>query len=115
MNSTRKRRCIPASTGDGCQLCQAQSIPCTLRRGSGRLSIATASPGKAYHNGPHDEDHVLGAFGSQGLVFELVPLYFQYVHNIAHTIFHEPSFMHRLHEGKASMTHVYAMCALAAR
>jgi hypothetical protein len=49
------------------------------------------------------------------VLLELVPLYFQYVHNIAHTIFHEPSFMQRLQEGKVSMTPVYAMCALAAR
>lgn len=73
------------------------------------------TPGKVTHDGRRDEDHVLGVFGSSELVLELVPLYFQYVHNIAHTIFHEPSFMDRLQEGKASMTHVYAMCALAAR
>ncbi|OOQ85328.1 putative C6 transcription factor [Penicillium brasilianum] len=112
---TRKRRCIPSSTWDGCRLCQALSIPCTLRRNPTSLHVAVGTSVKATLDGRRDEDHVLGVFGSSDLVLELVPLYFQYVHNIAHTIFHEPSFMDRLREGKASMTHVYAMCALAAR
>ncbi|KAF7619014.1 hypothetical protein AFLA_000654 [Aspergillus flavus NRRL3357] len=30
-------------------------------------------------------------------------------------MFHEPSFMHHMREGTASMKHVYGMCALAAR
>lgn len=46
---------------------------------------------------------------------ELVSLYFRFVHNIAHTLFHEASFIRRLNEGRAPMLHVHAMCALAAR
>lgn len=61
------------------------------------------------------KEYGLGVLGSQELFLELVPLYFHYIHNIAHTIFHEPSFMRRLKDGSASMIHVYAMCALAAR
>jgi hypothetical protein len=53
--------------------------------------------------------------GSQELFSELVSLYFHYIHNIAHTVFHEPSFMRRLQDGTVSMIHVYAICALAAR
>jgi hypothetical protein len=77
--------------------------------------MATPNPEEATQNVRRAEENVLDAFGAQEVLLELVPLYFQYVHNIAHTIFHEPSFLHRLQEGKASMTHVYAMCALAAR
>lgn len=114
-SSTRKRRCIPASTSDGCRLCQALSIPCTLRRGSSHLNVATSHSKDATHRVQREEDNRLGVFGSRELLLELVPLYFQYVHNIAHTIFHEPSFMKRLQQGKAPLMQVYAMCALAAR
>ncbi|KAI9924929.1 hypothetical protein MW887_006335 [Aspergillus wentii] len=49
------------------------------------------------------------------LALELVSIYFRYIHNVAHTLFHEASFMMRLKQGRAFMVHVYAMCALAAR
>ncbi|KAJ5989307.1 C6 transcription factor [Penicillium waksmanii] len=55
------------------------------------------------------------ALDSPELFVELVSLYFNYIHNIAHSVFHEPSFMRRLKHGNASLVHVYAMCALAAR
>ncbi|KAJ5757232.1 uncharacterized protein N7511_007414 [Penicillium nucicola] len=51
----------------------------------------------------------------QELYHELVPLYFRYIHNVAHTMFHEASFMRQLHEGQAPPILVYAMYALAAR
>lgn len=49
------------------------------------------------------------------VVSELVALYFRFVHNTAHTLFHEASFIRRLNEGRAPMLHIHAMCALAAR
>lgn len=49
------------------------------------------------------------------LFLELVTLYFRSIHNVAHTLFHEASFMRLLNEGRASLMHVHAMCALVAR
>jgi hypothetical protein len=49
------------------------------------------------------------------LFLELVSLYFRSIHNVAHTLFHEASFMRLLNEGRASLMHVHAMCALVAR
>ncbi|ODM14251.1 hypothetical protein SI65_08402 [Aspergillus cristatus] len=49
------------------------------------------------------------------VLLELVSLYFRFVHNIAHTLFHEASFIRRFNEGRASLLHVHAMCALSAR
>ena len=88
-----ERRCSLASTWDGCQLCQALSIPCTLRRGPSRLNVAIFSPKDATHDVRRIEGNSLVAFGSRELLLEFVPLYFQYVHRIAPTIFHEPSFI----------------------
>lgn len=56
-----------------------------------------------------------GDLDSPELLSDLVCLYFRYIHNVAHSLFHEPSFMDRLKDGSASLIHVYAMCALAAR
>lgn len=49
------------------------------------------------------------------LFLELVTLYCRSIHNVAHTLFHEASFMRLLNEGRASLMHVHAMCALVAR
>lgn len=49
------------------------------------------------------------------VLLELVSLYFRFVHNVAHTLFHEASFIRRFNEGRASLLHVHAMCALSAR
>lgn len=113
--SARKRRCIPASDWDGCRLCHSLSTTCSLRQGPDRPSVSPAVPENITRDGRQVKEHGLGVLGSQELFLELVPLYFYYIHNIAHTIFHEPSFMRRLQDGRASMIHVYAMCALAAR
>ena len=51
----------------------------------------------------------------QELFHELTPLYFRYIHNVAHTMFHEASYMRQFHERKAPPILVYAMYALAER
>jgi hypothetical protein len=57
----------------------------------------------------------MSAQAIQELYHELTPFYFRYIHNVAHTMIHEASFMHQLHEGKAPPILVYAMYTLAAR
>ena len=51
----------------------------------------------------------------QSLAAELVQLYFDYVHDQFHTLFHQPSFMEDLENGKAHPILVYGMMALSAR
>jgi hypothetical protein len=51
----------------------------------------------------------------QTLCTELVQLYFNYVHDQFHTLFHPPSFMESLSQGKAPPILVYGMMALSAR
>lgn len=108
--SARKRRCIPASDWDGCRLCQSLSSPCSLRHVPGQQSVSPAVLENVTRYERQSKEHGLGVLDSQGLFLELVPLYFHYIHNIAHTIFHEPSFMRRLQDGRVSMIHVYAVC-----
>jgi hypothetical protein len=51
----------------------------------------------------------------KSLTFELVELYFKYIHDQFHSLFHRPSFMLDLHQGTAPLVIVYAMMALSAR
>ncbi|KAJ0415365.1 hypothetical protein BJY00DRAFT_266062 [Aspergillus carlsbadensis] len=116
---TRKRRCIPTTRGEACQLCHSLSIPCTLsldprpsvlNNHGGRIG-STPSPRQP----PVALEGPLEVLASRDLCVELVQTYFRFIHDIPHTIFHEPSFLRRLNDGTAPTVHVYAMCALAAR
>ncbi|PLB50586.1 hypothetical protein P170DRAFT_381458 [Aspergillus steynii IBT 23096] len=107
----RKRRCVPADRGSTCQMCLLLSIPCSLNSGS-RLRI---QPPNGLVGSSQLTERSPSVDRSRELLYELVPLYFRFIHNIAHTMFHVPSFMRRLNEGKAFMVHIHAMCALAAR
>ncbi|CAG8086294.1 unnamed protein product [Penicillium salamii] len=97
----RKRRCVPAGNGRGCQLCKSLSTPCPNE------PIEATGPS----SGPKQTDFRT----NRDIYHDLVPLYFRYIHNVAHTMIHEASFRRRLQNGRASMLQVYAMCALAAR
>lgn len=86
-----------------------------LGRGSRWQSVSPAVLENVTRYERRSKERGLGILASQELFPELVPLYFHYSRNIAHTIFHEPGFMRRLQDGRAFMIHVYAMCALTAR
>ncbi|KAF9894126.1 hypothetical protein FE257_009099 [Aspergillus nanangensis] len=107
MTSTGSTSNSKRARAGACATCRV----CSLSRGPTRRQLAN----NVARDGRETQENGIGAFGSQELFLEMVPLYFYHIHNIAHTIFHEPSFMRRLQDGSASMIHVYAMCALAAR
>ncbi|KAL2862816.1 putative C6 transcription factor [Aspergillus lucknowensis] len=98
---TRKRRCIPTTRGEACQLCRSLSTPCSLNLDSGPLTLNK----REVHVGVAEP----GPLVSQEVCVELVHIYFRYIHDIPHTIFHEPSFLRRLNEGTAPTIHIYAM------
>ncbi|EKV19029.1 C6 transcription factor, putative [Penicillium digitatum PHI26] len=52
---------------------------------------------------------------SREVFYDLVVLRFRFTHNVIHTRIHEARFVHQLNEGTASIMHVYAVYALAAR
>ncbi|KAL5344027.1 hypothetical protein BJX70DRAFT_352417 [Aspergillus crustosus] len=115
---SRKRRCIPTADGDSCQLCRSLFKSCSLspvaRSNKGAVHGALRPTAESPRLSGSSEDR-LGALASPGLCADLVHLYFRFIHNIPHTIFHEPTFLRRLDDSTAPTVHVYAMCALAAR
>ncbi|KAL2840423.1 hypothetical protein BJY01DRAFT_218545 [Aspergillus pseudoustus] len=116
---TRKRRCIPTIIGEACQLCNSLSIPCTLSVARHPTTVSKPDgriePSPGPHQPPAALEGPLGVLASREVCVELVQIYFRFIHDIPHTIFHEPSFLRRLNDGTASTIHIYAMCALAAR
>ncbi|KAL5358334.1 hypothetical protein BJX96DRAFT_39710 [Aspergillus floccosus] len=123
----RKRRCVPAISGNACRLCQTLSVPCSLdteydpvfpRRGMHQdQSTASTTPISIVKQIRSDErqDPVELFRRSRDLQAELVSLYFRFIHNVAHTLFHEIRFMRSVHAEKEPTLLVYFMSALSAR
>ncbi|KAL4798491.1 hypothetical protein BDV19DRAFT_377018 [Aspergillus venezuelensis] len=112
---SRKRRCIPTSSGEPCQLCHSLGKPCSLSLVSRPTRVDREPPPAVEERVSNASDDTTTELISRQLSIELVSLYFHYIHDIPHTIFHEPTFMRRINDGTAPMVHIYAMCALAAR
>ncbi|GFF29083.1 uncharacterized transcriptional regulatory protein C1327.01c [Aspergillus udagawae] len=137
----RKRRCVPAGDKyNNCELCLSLAIPCSLSTEPGVFAAATNGSAAVSHHPvaeklpapeppraqikpvrriqelpPVEPLLDLYLLATPALFLELVSLYFRSIHNVAHTLFHEASFMRLLNEGRASLMHVHAMCALVAR
>ncbi|EAW06430.1 putative C6 transcription factor [Aspergillus clavatus NRRL 1] len=134
----RKRRCVPAGDKfNNCELCLSLSIPCSLSTEPGVFASANGAvashhpvaeklpppepprhevrPVRVRELPPEEPLLDLYLLATPVLFQELVALYFRFIHNVAHTLFHEASFLRLLIEGRASLIHVHAMCALAAR
>ncbi|KAL4874357.1 hypothetical protein BJY04DRAFT_212139 [Aspergillus karnatakaensis] len=101
---SRKRRCIPTADGASCELCRSIFKPCSLSPVP-RPDIVTDG-GRVR---PATDTRRLGDLASPELCVELVHIYFRFIHDIPHTIFHEPTFMSRLEDGTAPTIHVYAI------
>ncbi|KAL4954715.1 hypothetical protein BDW69DRAFT_162660 [Aspergillus filifer] len=112
---SRKRRCIPTSSGEPCQLCHSLGKSCSLSLVSRPTRVDQEPPPAVEERLSNASDVTITGLVSRQLSIELVSLYFHYIHDIPHTIFHEPTFMRRIYDGTAPMVHIYAMCALAAR
>lgn len=51
----------------------------------------------------------------KSICFELVDLYFKYIHDQLHSLFHRPSFVQDLQDDAAPLVLVYGMMAMSAR
>jgi hypothetical protein len=110
--SERRRRCENRAPGLPCTFCVARNLPCS-----------SGLAGKGIHG--HDEPNFSTAFylpqtdncplPTKSLCTELVQLYFDYVHDQFHTLFHPPSFMEDMNRGQTPRILLYGMIALSAR
>ncbi|KAH8679563.1 hypothetical protein BGZ60DRAFT_400248 [Tricladium varicosporioides] len=103
----RKRRCLPIPSDDTgtCQLCNQQSIPCSLTHRSNQSCRIIAADDRLSPLIPgHTATPYLPSYDPLTLIppkvvlQELVDLYFRLIHDGPHTLFHEPTFLARLAE-----------------
>ncbi|KAL4888461.1 hypothetical protein BDV59DRAFT_196505 [Aspergillus ambiguus] len=122
----RKRRCIPASSNLACRLCQSLSVRCSLdanydpissRRALQSNSFMPSTPKSSdrQKESGSNQDPLQCLRVSRDFRIELVSLYFRFIHNVAHSLFHEISFMRSIYEERESTLLVLFMAALSAR
>ena len=104
---TGKRKCRSVRIGDSCNPCIRKSLPCSNRSSRRRYQ-------------PHDNslipapcDNIQPPYSDE--VIYLVDLYFDYIHDKPHTLFHEPSFKASVVDGTVSRTVLLCIIGLSAR
>jgi hypothetical protein len=120
----RKRKCLtnPSDEDGNCQLCKQQSIPCSLTRrirqtrpivcADDQLSPATTSCATA---SCVPSDGPVLPIPPRPVLGELVELYFRFMHDGPHTLFHEPTFLSRLAQNMVPSFLLLAMISLSSR
>ena len=98
----------------GCTQCIRRGLQCSLLiaspAASGDLSSLIASPQGSLRNGEPTVE-----LPSQGLCEELADLYFRFIHDTFHSLFHRPTMMQNVSHGTVPPVILYAMISLSAR
>ena len=120
LRSGRRRRCESKAAGAPCTFCLKRGWTCSNGELSGNLrskyDASLVASGSTV-----DQDSFRHSQGrkchlpAQPLCVELVKLYFNYVHDQFHTLFHQPSFMEDVTSGQAPPVLLFGMLALSAR
>ncbi|KAJ5686840.1 hypothetical protein N7536_009459 [Penicillium majusculum] len=107
----RRRKCDIPAPGRSCSYCSARGLFCTRKH----LSVPKGSS--------TPEESTAGTVSlpekctlpDQPLCTELVELYFDYVHDKFHSLFHRPSLIEDIRRGQAPENLIYGILALSAR
>lgn len=102
-----KRRCDLAKANSACPQCIQRNMSCSALQSP---STIQSTPPATYIPATmttivHDGEEI----------FQLVDLYFKFIHNQPHTLFHEPSFRSCVINGTASPQVLLSMMGLSAR
>jgi hypothetical protein len=120
-HSERRRRCEIRASGSPCTFCIARSLRCTAARLTGNATdvvngLSPSSDRTTSGSVTLPKDGIQSSHSpTQSLCAELVKLYFDYVHDQFHSLFHQPSFEKDMAQGKAPKILLYGMMALSAR
>jgi hypothetical protein len=104
---TGKRKCSSTKLGASCTPCINKNISCSNqahRRQNPSISYTVSTRPCDNIRPPYSED-----------IIYLVNLYFEYIHDKPHTLFHVPSFKASLLDGTVSRTVLLSMIGLSAR
>lgn len=111
LSSERRRKCDIPAPGRSCSYCSARGLACTRKQlpVPKRSSTPNESPAGTVSL---PEKCTLP---DQPLCTELVELYFDYVHDKFHSLFHRPSLIEDIRRGQAPENIIYGILALSAR
>lgn len=119
---TRKRRCdIPDDTVGPCWYCTEHNLQCSLARNNSHDALNPRSNGASLMSPilstrswspPPTRHHRVP---SPALCKELINLYFRYIHDTFHSLFHQPSLLEDLAGGTIPQIILLAIISLSAR
>jgi hypothetical protein len=102
-----KRRCDLVETGSACQQCIQRNLSCSAVGAQVELQVA---PPVTFIPSPTP----VVSCGNEEIL-QLVDLYFTFMHDKPHTLFHEPSFRSSISDGTVSRQVLLSMMGLSAR
>lgn len=119
----RRRRCrFPNGPNSSCEYCASKRLKCTGFQPTSAPSTSASirsldEPSAGAHSGNGEVVQSKSAVGLPPLEVcsELVSLYFDYIHDQFHSLFHRPSLEADLANGKVPLVILYAIIGLAAR
>ncbi|KAK6525956.1 hypothetical protein TWF281_010998 [Arthrobotrys megalospora] len=106
---TGKRKCTPdpGHTNGPCRQCHQRRLPCSQVINRPQQELHSPSPTEAV------VEAVKHPYSTE--VLNLVDLYFDYIHDKPHILFHEPSLKGSVRDGSVSRTVLLSLIAISAR
>jgi hypothetical protein len=111
---SRRRKCVGNATDAGCSHCISRNLQCSLAKLPSNSWNVPPPVSPTYneftqHRGP------IAEMPDQQLCEELVDLYFRYIHDSFHSLFHRPSLMEDVARGTLPKVLLFAIMSLSAR
>lgn len=111
---SRRRKCEINSPGIGCTHCIRRGFQCSLLTVSPTASGELSTPFTSPHGYMRIRDLTV-ELPPQSLCEELVDLYFRFIHDTFHSLFHHPTMVEDVSQGTVPPVILYAMISLSAR
>lgn len=113
----RRRKCEVTTPGAPCVYCKNRDVLCSFAASPTANGLWTQSPTSPKN--PEVElvrcQSISTQLPPRPLCIQLVELYFQYIHDTFHTLFHRPSVIQDVIDGTFPNVTLFAMISLSAR
>ncbi|KAJ5808449.1 hypothetical protein N7474_009718 [Penicillium riverlandense] len=118
-SSLRRRRCDIAVNGEGCTYCTARGDECS-RKDSPVVAVCRPQPiprarSPAFSGHAAIAEQTTSKLPPKTVCVELTRLYFDFIHDKFHSLFHPPSMIQDVLDDRAPLILLYGILALSAR